>query len=192
MLVDEIANANVFRVLKEEVNSQERVFLANPVYTTYPILNRNYCLESEFELFHSKYAYFAQNTYDKMVQCSEYGTLTSDANFFIDNVIDCGDYYSINGWFYVRGENIESKSSANASWGLKNLTTDTVYILDSNAVFREDISRNIADGYNYDYAGIYGRVAKEEINATNNQYEIVIIYGGDNAEIKGTGRMLID
>lgn len=191
VLVDQISNAAVFSVLKEEANSQDSVFLANSAYTEYPILGINYSMKSQFELFGSKYAHFINNMYKKMVKCSKYSELTADASFFIDDVIDCGEYYSINGWFYINGENVETEDCANAVWGLKNLTTDEVYMLDFAAVLREDISKTIADGHNYNYAGLYGRIAKDEIDIANNKYEIVIIYGEDNYQIKGTGRMLI-
>lgn len=185
VLLDQKANCKVMEKLLNEVNSQENVLLGQAAYSEYPVLNKNYTLSKELIIFGKKYGFFVRDDYKKSKLHEKISENDSSIIYYIDGVTRNEDYFSINGWAYMNGENLDTKEKSQIGLGIINVQTENVLEIDTEPVMRKDVTESFGEGNNYDYSGFYGRIANDEMDM-NQKYEIVLLLN-NNSVIKRTG-----
>ena len=116
---------------------------------------------------------------------SDYSSYSHDSAllFSIDDVkineINEEGYMEVLGWACEEGNNI---TRYNCHLALEDALRDTVYILPTMMVFREDVGAYYGKSGYYD-SGFYSKARTEKIPFEDNQLEFVIVYENNTSEI---------
>ena len=142
-------------------------------------------MSKELIIFGKKYGFFVRDDYKKSKLHEKISENDSSIIYYIDGVTRNEDYFSINGWAYMNGENLDTKEKSQIGLGIINVQTENVLEIDTEPVMRKDVTESFGEGNNYDYSGFYGRIANDEMDM-NQKYEIVLLLN-NNSGIKRTG-----
>lgn len=107
----------------------------------------------------------------KVITVSQFSD-RENISFSVDSKGVNNDIVEISGWALEKGQNINTYDTSVA---LKEKDSDKIYILPTQLVNREDVTKFFNDGFNYDASGFLSRAYTSKLSDSDTKYEIVLL-----------------